>query len=69
MVRSSSRNRAAGCPLGSAIVAILVGFSRPNSSGSSCALMFGIGAVARLSQRWVGAALYHLPAVLAIPIA
>ena len=52
------------------LLAILVGFSRPQQlSARLAALMFGIGAVAEgyPSAGWA-AALYHLPAVLAIPI-
>src|SRR5216684_4145958 len=52
------------------LLAILVGFSRPQQlSARLAALMFAIGAVAEgyPSAGWA-AALYHLPAVLAIPI-
>jgi len=52
------------------LLAILVGLSRPQQlSARLAALMFGIGAVAEgyPSAGWA-AALYHLPAVLAIPI-
>src|SRR6266853_1721163 len=52
------------------LLAILVGFSRPQQlSARLAALMFGIGAVAEgyPSAGWA-AALYHVPAVLAIPI-